>query len=270
MKILLYVNKDKDADGEWLKKTADFLKKENLDFSVLTDDELDGKTISDAIIVLGGDGTILFVNEFANKNGIPVIGINAGKLGFLTEFEKFETESAIKFLIKNKLVKDERTTIEIGVCGKTYNALNEVVIQRVFDNTRGSVISVSVKIDGNEIETVTGDGVIICTPTGSTAYSLSAGGAILAPGTNAFSLTPIAAHSLSHRPVIFSADNDTEASLTRGGKAGVFVDGKLVAYITDGETVSVRKAKRKTVFLRKVGSDFFKILTEKMKSQKRV
>lgn len=270
MKLFLYVNKDKDADGKWLKKTADFLTKEGIDFSLLSDDDLSKTANADALVVFGGDGTILFVNEFANKNGIPLIGVNAGKLGFLTEFEKFETEFAIKSLKDNVLVKDFRTTIDVEICGKTYNALNDVVIQRVFDNTRGGVVSVSIKIGGNDIETITGDGVIVCTPTGSTAYSLSAGGSILTPGTNAFSLTPIAAHSLSHRPVIFPADQPAYAMLARGGKAGVFVDGGLVAYISDGEIVSIKKSERKTVFLRKSGSDFFKILSEKIKLQKSV
>lgn len=265
MKVLIYVNKEKDKDGLWL---CDFIKKiqkKNLDYTVLTDDMLESEIEANALFVLGGDGTILHLTNFALQNNIPIIGINAGKLGFLNEFEKFETELAIDLLCANELKPDNRIIMQVEFHKKTYSALNDVVLQRVFSYEDACIVNVGVSLDGDSIENIIGDGVIVCTPTGSTAYSLSAGGSILAPGIDAFSLTPLAAHSLSHRPIIFSSNSSCRLNLLQGEKAVVIIDGKVIDYVTHNDIIRINKANKNITFLRKKESNFFKTLTRKMK-----
>lgn len=264
MKILIYVNKEKDSDGAWLNKTVKMLGENNIEYVEIARDDFSKSFSADALFVLGGDGTILDLSEFSHNNNVPIIGINAGKLGFLTEFERFETLEAIKLLLSSELKEDPRLNINVLVNGKNYTALNDVVVQRTYDNSRGSVISVSVEIDGNKVDKVVGDGVIVCTPTGSTAYSLSAGGVILAPGISAFAFTPIAAHSLTQRPIIFSSDHKCKITLLSGEKASIIVDGKLISTLNCGEYIEITKSNKTTVFLRREQSNFFNTLTGKM------
>lgn len=264
MKVLVYANKEKDKNQEWINNLFDILTKNNVEFEEITLLDLDKKYIADAIFILGGDGTILSLNEFSSTNNIPIIGINAGKLGFLTEFEKYETELAVDLLLNKSLIEDKRFSMRVEINGKSVNALNDVVVQRLFSETHNNVIGVEVSINESPVESISGDGVIICTPTGSTAYSLSAGGAILAPGINAFSITPISAHSLSHRPIIFSADLPCSVQLNFGENATVLYDGKFLSYLKHGDTVTVTKNDKQTCFLRKPDSNFYKILRNKM------
>ncbi len=264
MKVLIYVNKEKDLDGVWLNKTIAMLKENNIEYLEITESDFSKKFTADALFVLGGDGTILQLSEFSHLNNIPIVGINAGKLGFLTEFERFETLEAIELLLQSKLKEDPRLNINVLVNGKNFTALNDVVVQRTFENSKGTVISVSVEIDGNKVDKVVGDGVIVCTPTGSTAYSLSAGGVILAPGISAFAFTPIAAHSLTQRPIIFSCDHMCKITLSAGERAGIVIDGKLVSILSCGDSIEITKSPKTTVFLRREKSNFFNTLTGKM------
>ncbi len=264
MKVLVYANKEKDKNQEWIKNLFKILDSKNVNYSEITLENLFENHSADALFVLGGDGTILALNEFSIRNNIPIIGINAGKLGFLTEFEKYETEEAVNLLVEGLLVEDKRSTMQICFNGKVCTALNDVVIQRIFSEDHNNVVGVEVTVDASAVENILGDGVIVCTPTGSTAYSLSAGGAILAPGINAFSITPISAHSLSHRPIIFSADQICSVSLKLGEQASVFYDGKFLGYLKLGDEITIKKNDVKTCFLRKAETNFFKILRNKM------
>lgn len=264
-RVLIFVNGNKEENNELSVKFCKILKKNKVEYSFLTQSDLNSVISSDVLYVLGGDGTILRVVEFANRNNIPIIGINAGNLGFLTEFEKEEAADSIKLFLSDKLKKDERITLSLKADEKDCTGLNDVVLQRIYSESDGGlVIKVSVEIDGNEVSVITGDGVIISTPTGSTAYSLSAGGAILAPKINAFSMTPLSAHSLHNRPIVFSADSVCTLKLVGGSRAGLFVDGKLIKNIKEGEKVDIVKSESQTVFLRKKSSDFFVRLAKKL------
>ncbi|MBO5714400.1 MAG: NAD(+)/NADH kinase, partial [Clostridia bacterium] len=173
MKVLVYANKEKDKDQKWIKSLFNILDKKGVSYKEITLSNLNDSEQADAIFVLGGDGTILGLTEFSIKNNIPIIGINAGKLGFLTEFETYETSNAVDMLIQGLLVEEKRSTMKITLNGVTCTALNDVVVQRVFSEEKNTVVGVDVSIDGSSVEKVLGDGVIVCTPTGSTAYSLS-------------------------------------------------------------------------------------------------
>ncbi len=264
MKVLIHVNPDKDIGGVSLKTLIKSLKKHNIEYLVAgIEDSVENDDYS-ALFVIGGDGTILRRTEYANSNSVPIIGINGGKLGYLSEFERSEIEEAVDLFVTGRLKKDCRATFSVMLDGKEYLALNDVVVQRLYADNKGMIIGVQFFIDGNKIDTVVGDGVIVATPTGSTAYSLSAGGAILTPGINAFSITPIAAHSLGQRPVVFSSDSECVLKVEDNFSAGLFVDGKMIRTLSGGEEVFIKKAENDTVFLRREKSNFYKKLSEKL------
>ncbi len=267
IKTLIYFNRNKDPELQCLDELRKTLKGYGVIYDIKELDEKIIKTDYDAIFVVGGDGTLLRRTEFANRNGIPLIGINAGKLGFLTEFERSEIKDAVKLFIENQLVKDERTTLVAEFKGRKYYALNDVVVQRVYMDSRGMTVTVNVSVDSNQIDTICGDGVIVATPTGSTAYSLSAGGAILAPGINAFVITPLSAHSFNQRPVVYSSASECEIVFAGGLSGGILIDGLLVSFIELGDTVKIYAADKPTVFLRRKSFNFFKRLAQKFKDR---
>lgn len=264
MKVLLYINPDKDPNGAYYAEISSVLKKHGINFDRFNDGDNVQNRNYNAMIVIGGDGTILRRTEIANLCNIPIIGINCGRLGFLSEFEICETEEAIRLLKNGELVPDERLTLKIVYKDKTYFALNDVVLSRIYEENKRMVINVGLKIGNACIQPVIGDGIIVSTPTGSTAYSLSAGGAILEPHINAFCITPIAAHSFSSRSIVFQAGDPCLITHEGGANAGLFVDGKLVDELHENDFLSVFNAERKTVFLRKRGFDFFARLNDKM------
>ena len=269
MKVLLYVNQEKIIDGSLNQAIISACEKIGVDYQIVEKTDLSKNIYADAFVCVGGDGTILSTAQFAGENNIPILGINAGKVGFLTEFEGDEIEKALTELVSGNLKVDERINMEVTFKGEKYHALNDVVIQRIYrENVSRMILNVKVDIDGNFVDQIAGDGIIVSTPTGSTAYSLSAGGAILAPGIQAFSMTPLSAHSLHNRPVIFSADSVCEAEIVGEVSACVFLDGKLIGVLDEGEKISIKKAKYNTVFLRKNDSNFYNRLIEKLKRNK--
>ena len=227
--------------------------------------EIDGV---DVVVVLGGDGAILHAAVPAAQKGIKIIGINFGHLGFLTEYEKDERER----------VKDLVTALEAGLCQivkrsllqitigeKVFYALNEVAIQR--DNSLISAAAtqiLTVDLDAKEgKDTIAGDGLLICTPTGSTAYSLSAGGAILTPEVPVFMMTPICAFSMRSRPIVFADTNEFTIRIKKG-KAIVLSDGKVIAALPENGEIHIKKAPFTADFPVKDGSDFFARVRNKL------
>lgn len=265
MKALIYDNKGKDKGGLWLAKLQDLLTKEGIEFSVIEDKDLSTSQVADALFVLGGDGTILFMTEFASKNSIPIIGINAGKLGFLTEFETYEMQNAVECFKNKTLYHDERATMKITYKNKVYYALNDVFLQRIYDDKNGSmIVDINVDIDGDRVSKFKGDGIIVSTPTGSTAYSLSAGGPILAPKMNAFVITPIAAHCLNHKPIVFSSRSICDVSIDGRSMAGLFIDGNYIDNMYPGDSFTINKNLHSVTFLRKTDFNFYKRLARKL------
>ena len=269
-KTLVYVNEEKDPGRECAEALKHLLIKGGADCEIVDERTIPDSGEYDVLFVIGGDGTILRRTEFVNRNAIPVIGINAGKLGFLSEFEQSEIAEAADLFVRGELAEDKRSTLEIEYNGKKYLGLNDAVIQRIYENVKGAkgmVISATVSIDGDEISPIIGDGVIVCSPTGSTAYSLAVGGAVLAPGINAFSLTPIAAHSFAQRPVVFSADSECVVRYDGGASAGLFLDGKLISVLKSGESFKIGRAQNPTIFLRKKSYSFYSNLSCKLKDR---
>ncbi len=266
MKVLIYSNKAKDFAGACETELIKYLDKYNVQNQVLTDDLIYAKFDANAIFAIGGDGTILFLAEFASKNNIPIIGINAGNLGFLCEFEKAELEDAVIQLVNGNLNRDVRTMLSVSYNQTTYYALNEVYVQRTYNKLEGNTIAeIEIEIDNSFISHYKGDGTIISSPTGATAYSFSLGGPILSPYSNVFAMTPIAAHSLNQRPIVYSDNSKCNIKVKGKAQVGVFVDGRLVEYLNANDCLQVQKADNNVVFLRKKDYNFFKKLSKKLK-----
>ncbi len=269
MRVYVYDNKEKDADRICLTKLKQVLSEYNVEYQVLSDDDLLGEGYADAVFTIGGDGTILWLTEFANKNNIPIVGINMGKLGFLSEFELSEVEESVKLLVNGELKRDERITLKVSLGNSVYRSLNDSYIQRTYQKEVGCMTAdILVDIDGATTEKYKGDGAVICTATGSTAYSLSAGGPILAPDVDAFAVTPIAAHALNKRPIVCSANSICTFEITGKAHCGLFVDGRFIAEVKKGDVITMQKSENKTVFLRKKDYNFFNRLTEKLRENK--
>lgn len=266
MKVFIYDNKEKDINGQYLNELKSILCDFNIEYEQLFDEDLNSQKHADALFTLGGDGTLLWVVEFANRNNIPLIGINIGKVGFLTEFERVNMYDAVNLFKSGKLIKENRLTLEINFNNKTVYALNDAFIQRVYMQQVGCMTAeVSIIIDGKQAEKFKGDGVVVSSPTGSTAYSLSVGGAILSPDVEALSVTPIAAHAFGHRSIVFSANSLCEIELIGKAHGTLCVDGRLIGEVKKGDIVRIKKAKVSTTFLRKNDFNFYKKLSLKLK-----
>ena len=220
----------------------------------------------DILFVLGGDGTILNVAADCAKSGIKILGINYGHLGFLTEFEVDNSDEAVNLVCDGNYVIQKRTMLEVECSGKSYIALNDLVIQRsIGGHDFSNTIRLRADIDGSVVDNYTSDGIIVSTPTGSTAYSLSAGGSILTPDINAFIMTPICAHSLHSKPVVFNDNSILEIiSSDNRMSLNVIVDGKIVKVINEPTTIKVKKSEYVTEFNTRGDKDFFKKLLIKL------
>ncbi len=222
----------------------------------------------DAVIVLGGDGAMLHAAVPAAKKHIKIIGINYGHLGFLTEYEKDEWECVqelLKKLEEGTCNVVRRSILQLEIGEKVFYALNEFAVQRdygIFSAGSTQILKLEVEVkDGRDC--IAGDGVLFCTPTGSTAYSLSAGGAILTPEVPVVMMTPICAFSMRARPIVFS---DTEEFSVRclKGKSIILSDGKMVATLDENASMRIKKAPFTADFPVKERSDFFARVRNKL------
>ena len=223
--------------------------------------------VADLVCVLGGDGTLLSVAREAPRS-TPVLGINVGVLGYLTGLKQVETLSRLDEVLSGGFREDRRRRLDVtiteGLQRGTYRALNDAVLNR---ETIGRIASFTLSIEGRQIARFRGDGVIVATPTGSTAYSLSAGGPILDPALAAVVITPISPHSLTQRPLVVPA-SATIGLMVNGGKrdAGVYLslDGQANFAIPPRCVVEVRESRSPVTLLRPPESDNFHYLSEKL------
>ncbi len=227
--------------------------------------EIDGVEL---VIVLGGDGAILHAAVPAAKKNIKILGINYGHLGFLTEFEKDECEKIGELLFnleQNNCNIVHRSLLQLEIGGKVFYALNEIAIQRDYglmsdNSTQILKLQLSAK-EGSD--SISGDGVLICTPTGSTAYSLSAGGAILTPEVPVFMMTPICAFSMRARPIVFS-NSDVFSVTIEKGQAIIQIDGVTLTTFPEGTEMKIKKAPFTADFPVRNNSDFFARVRNKL------
>lgn len=221
---------------------------------------------SDLAVVLGGDGSMLSAARNLAMARVPLVGINQGRLGFMTDISAGGMLEAMGSILEGKFVLEERTLLaaEVQREGKTIFstvALNDVVINK---GAVGRMIEFLVHIDGEFVYDLRSDGLIIATPTGSTAYALSSNGPIVQPGVPGIALVPICPHTLSNRPITVSDRSVIEVTLKRAADARLNYDGQLQGDLHEGERVIIRRAPYSSVFLHPPGYSYFAMLREKL------
>ena len=216
----------------------------------------------DFLISVGGDGTLLSVVRKSFKYDKPVLGINLGTLGFLTDISMEQLPSFIKDLKNNIYKIDNRMMVEGSVNLNKFVAFNDIVISR---KSISSMIKISAKIDGKHFNSYDGDGVIVSTPTGSTAYNLSVGGPIVYPLTEAFIVPPVAPHSLTQRPLVMPADFEIEFKIIDNQGAVVIVDGQDIYEVEQNQSIKIKIASKKAKMIHRVQRNYFEVLNEKLR-----
>ena len=222
----------------------------------------------DLVLVLGGDGTYLQAVQYVSNHSVPFLGINMGSFGFLTVYRQESIIHCLESVLKGKMVLEKRSLIDISIKRKTqenksFLALNDMVIER---GAFSHLINISITIQNQNIYSVKADGLIVSSPTGSTAYNLAAGGPILHPQVNSFAITPICSHSLTHRPVIvpdtyeifFKINNENQSAF-------LTIDGKKITQIASADLIRIRKSNIKHNTLREINHNDFLLLKDKLK-----
>ncbi|MCY7376153.1 MAG: NAD(+)/NADH kinase [Pyrinomonadaceae bacterium] len=226
------------------------------------------QTQADLIVVLGGDGTMISTARLTGMREILVLGINYGSLGYLTEFRIEEMFDALEMIINGKYDIDSRVMLDVEhtrdgeIIGRG-RVLNDVVINKA---ALARIIEVEVKLDNLFVNSFRADGLIVSTPTGSTAYSLSAGGPILYPSMNALVLTPICPFTLSNRPIVVPDDAVIEINLKNENEGVVLtLDGQIGYQMKTGDTVSIRKSTTNFNLVQPPNRNYFDVLRNKLK-----
>jgi len=217
------------------------------------------------VISLGGDGTLLETIDLVKKSGVPLLGVNTGRLGFLASVNTNDLKKSIQLLLKEKFTLDKRELIEISGCnncfGEVNYALNEFTIHK---KDSSAMINIDTYIDGVFLNSYFADGLIVATPTGSTAYSLSCGGPIMIPDSDNFIITPIAPHNLTVRPIVIS--NNKQISFKVSGRSDNFnisLDSRN-AQVPTGSEITIKKADFRLNLIALEGQHFFTTLRNKM------
>ena len=224
-------------------------------------------TAADVAIVVGGDGTMLAIARQLAPFDVPLIGVNQGRLGFLTDIPLTKMEEALSAILAGRYVEERRTLVQATVRragdspGETVVALNDVVVNR---GTSGGMIDIAVDIDGRFVYAMRADGLIVATPTGSTAYALSAQGPIVDPQVPALLLVPVAPHALTNRPIAIGDSASIRITLLRGNDAWVHCDGQSHFPLQEGDAVTIRRGAHSVRLLHPEGYDHFAMLREKL------
>ena len=243
-----------------------YLDKEGKQYSYFKDDQVLDKKIN-FLFSIGGDGTLLRSISVIRNTKIPILGINAGRLGFLTSIKKDTLEEGLDLFFEGKYTNIERSLLEVSTKNPINAlqdfkyALNEVSINR--KNTT-SLLSIDAKLDDQFLTTYWADGLIIATPTGSTGYSLSSGGPIVSPSSECLVVNPIAPHNINMRPLIVPDQTIFEISVKGRGKNYLLSLDSRILTIENGNDVFIKKAKFKVITLQLEGTFFFNTLREKL------
>jgi NAD+ kinase len=226
-----------------------------------------GALIEDAFVLLtiGGDGTLLRAGQIAVPAGLPLFGVNTGRLGFLTELDATAASIVqLPQILRAGFTIDERAVLRGEVNGRTYIALNDIVMKRA---GTAHMTPFSLFVDGKEAARVPADGIVVSTPTGSTGYSLSAGGPILEPTVAAFGIVALAAHTLFARPLVV-AETSTIEIICDGDStahATLEADGRVIEELHAGDRVTIVRNDRRVRFARRAPLNFFALLEDKLR-----
>ncbi|UCH92060.1 MAG: NAD(+)/NADH kinase [Nitrospirota bacterium] len=222
---------------------------------------------ADLLIVLGGDGTMLSGARLVEQRGIPILGVNMGGLGFLTEINFEDLPGALEKIFSGEYQLDARLMLSVQIRRAkqvigTYSALNDVVVSK---GHLVRMISTTVSLNDAFMTNMQSDGLIVSTATGSTAYSLSSNGPILDPGVDALLINPICPHTLSHRPFLAPSTVSISIKLTSQESAMVTVDGQEGEEILRGDIVEIRASEHRTQLIRFPGRSYFEVLRTKLR-----
>ena len=245
------------GNEELLKSFYNYLKEKNIQ-------EVFGVEQADLIISLGGDGTMLISAKEAIRGNIPVLAINMGSLGYLAEIKPQDAVKILQDYENGNYKLEERSFLEVRYEDNIFYGLNELVITK--GGHEAHLIQVEVYSNDIFVNKYRADGIIVATPTGSTAYSLSAGGSIVHPGLNALTITPLAPQSLTARPIIVNGCEVLSFKATsRDDAVHLNIDGNQWFQIKKGDLVSARISKKKVRIVKPVSSDYYSILRQKLK-----
>lgn len=268
MKIGIVPHTGKPIAMDLTQELDSFLQERNLARAIITKPSKDNLAEFDLVIVLGGDGTLLNVARLTSKVGVPIFGVNVGHLGFLTEVETDGLFPALEKYLAGDYSIEERMLIKATVLREkkpiaTHVALNDFVVTR---GTFARIIDLSIFVDQQHVTDYVADGVIVATPTGSTAYALSAGGPIIEPLLDSICITPICAHSLSARTVLAGPDTQVCIRLNNASEEVMFtIDGQYGFPLRTGDQVRIEKAEKRALFVKLSGRGFFQVLHSRLK-----
>lgn len=256
--LCIFHNEEKENAKNIYFKLLDFLNGKKINIL----EEKDIKN-ADFVVVIGGDGTLLRNFKKIENNNTKVIAINAGKLGFITEIRGDNFEEIFEDIFSENYNLEERYFLEIFVNGKKYEGLNEVFLTR--NTIKKNVVSSKIYVDNKFLGEFKGDGVIISTPTGSTAYSLSAGGPVVTPELKLFLITPIAPHNLNTRPIILSGDKKITLELSSSESAYLNIDGDNPINILKKDKIEIKFSSNKLKLIIPRDRNYYEVLREKLK-----
>ena len=241
------------------KETATDMGERGLDYAAIG-------TKADLAVVIGGDGTLLAAARSLVRHRVPVVGVNLGRVGFMTDIGHRDMQEGIGAILEGKYKVEERTLLDAEIFRGSESvlrtlALNESVVTK---GAQGRLIEFELSLDGEFVYSLRADGVIVATPTGSTAYALSAQGPILHPAVPAFALVPLAPHTLSARPVSVSDRAVIEIHLTHAQEARAHFDGLALADLQDGDRIVLKRSADSVRFVHPPGYRYFATLREKL------
>jgi NAD+ kinase len=228
--------------------------------------EAELRTQTDVIVSMGGDGTLLATARAVGASGVPILGVNLGSLGFLTQRTPAQLHASLDAVVAGDYQVEERMLLKVNSSGR-YRiscpyALNDVVVDR---GPSARLLDINLKVNGEDVVTYKADGLIIATPTGSTAYALAAGGPILNPRTEALVAAPIAPFSLTTRPMVFSGDDILEVQLmTKYEEAHLTLDGQVGIAIKQGEPIQISRADFKIRLITFKENSYYQFLRTKL------
>jgi NAD+ kinase len=218
----------------------------------------------DVMVAIGGDGTLLHAARHVARRGVPLIGINRGRLGFLTDVSPEHMLDSIDAILAGNYLEERRLMLSAQIGDSpTLLALNDVVLQK---GETGRMLDFVTTVDGSYVNAHRGDGLIVATPTGSTAYALSCGGPIIQPNVDALVMVPICPHTLSDRPLVLKLTSEIEVRVDTGsgGAAHVVCDGEDLGRIASGEVLRIRLAEESVVLLHPRDYNYYELLRSKL------
>ena len=223
--------------------------------------------LCDLAVVLGGDGTMLGVARSLAPFGTPIVGVNAGRLGFITDIVLEDMERLLPALIQGQCTRDVRRMlgaelVRNGECIFSGLAVNDIGVSH---GRAGGMVEFIVYVNGIQMASQSADGIICSTPTGSTAYSLAAGGPLLAPMLDGVTLVPVAPHTLSNRPIVLPGESSIDIEITESRDAVAYFDMQEFADVQPGDVLKIRPSPRTFTMLHPIGYDYFDLLRRKLK-----